>query len=137
MLFERLARWMARPKAGDDLGSRGEHLVARDLRRRGYKILEINWWCRRGEVDVICRTPDRRVLVFVEVKTRRNTDVDPEIQVNQRKRRQVAGAAKVFCRRFGDDLPPCRFDIAAVVWAEDETPVIRYHENAFAPMDMY
>ena len=133
MLFERLARWITRPRAGSDLGSRGEHLVARDLRRRGYEVLEVNWWCRRGEVDVICRTPDRRVLVFVEVKTRRDDTVDPEEQVNARKQRQVAGAAAVYCRRFGDALPPCRFDIAAVVWREGESPVIRHHEDAFAP----
>lgn len=57
--------------AKDDLGARGERLAERALVGRGYVILERNWRCTEGEIDLIAR--DGEELVFVEVKTRSST----------------------------------------------------------------
>ena len=48
-----------------ELGSRYEKLAARELAKRGYEILALNYRCRQGEVDIVCRQGG--VLVFVEV----------------------------------------------------------------------
>lgn len=50
------------------LGRLGEDLAVRYLQRSGYEVLERNWRCARGEIDVVVR--DASTLIFVEVKTR-------------------------------------------------------------------
>ncbi len=52
----------------DELGRRGERIAERALIGRGYRILDRNWRCREGEIDLVARDGD--ALVFVEVKTR-------------------------------------------------------------------
>ncbi len=55
----------------DELGRWGEAVAANALRNRGYTILEQNWRCRSGEIDLIAVDGD--CIVIVEVKTRRTT----------------------------------------------------------------
>lgn len=55
--------------AKDDLGRAGERRAARHLESLGYTILDRNWRCRAGEIDLVAATPTE--LVVVEVKTRR------------------------------------------------------------------
>jgi putative endonuclease len=52
------------------LGSWGESIAAKFLTRKGYIILERNFRCRLGEIDIIAL--DRKSIIFIEVKTRRN-----------------------------------------------------------------
>jgi putative endonuclease len=61
-----------RPPAGNRrTGQQGEELAANFLIARGYRILERNFRCKGGEVDIIARDPGDRSLVFTEVKARR------------------------------------------------------------------
>ena len=53
-----------------EIGAAGEALAARMLKDSGYQIIERNWRCRFGELDIICWDPQSTRLVFVEVKTR-------------------------------------------------------------------
>lgn len=53
-----------------ELGALGEQLAVDHLLGRGWAILERNWRCRYGELDVIATDPAARCVVFVEVKTR-------------------------------------------------------------------
>ena len=55
-----------------ELGRRGEQLAVDHLEARGMAVLERNWRCRLGEIDIVAR--DRGDLVFIEVKTRSNSD---------------------------------------------------------------
>jgi putative endonuclease len=55
-------------KAKDALGRRGEQLAAQYLERAGFRILDRNWRCAEGEIDIVAA--ERRVLVVCEVKTR-------------------------------------------------------------------
>ena len=57
--------------AKDGIGRYGERVAARHLTDAGLTILDRNWRCREGEVDVVAR--EGQVLVFVEVKTRSTT----------------------------------------------------------------
>src|SRR5687767_219854 len=111
------------------LGDRGENVAARYLRNRGYKILERNFRCGLGEIDIVAR--DGRTLVFVEVKTRTVDDPTPEDQVNPTKRHQLTKSARFYMSRFGVPQPPARFDVVAVVWPEGRDPLIRHTPHAF------
>src|SRR5690348_11604753 len=59
-------------RAKDMLGRHGEELAAEYLQRHGMRILDRNWRCRSGELDIVAL--DARVLVAAEVKTRRSLD---------------------------------------------------------------
>ena len=113
----------------DALGQRGENVAARFLRDLGYKILDRNFRCEVGEVDIIAR--DGKTLVFVEVKTRAYDDPTPEDQINQDKRHQLTKAAKYYLSRYGSPQPPARFDVVAIVWPTGRDPQIRHTPDAF------
>jgi putative endonuclease len=101
------------------LGAAGEAAVAERYRAAGYEVLERNWRCRDGEIDLILRR--RRVLVFCEVKTRRSGAFGtPAEAVDPAKRAQVRRVA----RRYLDQCPvrfrEIRFDVGAVTPASVE-----------------
>ena len=54
-----------------ELGLWGEDVAAAFLQARGYEILERNWRCRAGELDIVARSRERGAIVAIEVKTRR------------------------------------------------------------------
>jgi putative endonuclease len=128
-MFEFLTKWFTPAPPRDALGQRGENVAARFLRNQGYKIIERNFRCEVGEVDIIAR--DGRILVFTEVKTRAYDDPMPEDQVNQEKRHQLTKAAKFYLSRYGTPQPPARFDVVAIVWPTGRDPQIRHTPDAF------
>jgi putative endonuclease len=116
--------------AVDPLGQRGENVAARFLRNHGYKIIQRNFRCEVGELDIVAK--DGRTLVFVEVKTRADDDeATPETQVDRTKQHQLTKAAKFYLSRYGQPQPPARFDVVAVVWPDGKGPSIRHTPNAF------
>lgn len=116
-------------KKRDALGDRGENMAAKYLRNQGYKILERNFRCDMGEIDIVAR--DGKVLVFVEVKTRAYDDPTPEEQVNLAKQHQITKAGKFYLTRYGTPQPAARFDVVAIVWPQGRDPIIRHTPNAF------
>jgi len=128
-MFEWVSKWFRPDPPRDALGQRGENVAARYLRDQGYKILERNFRCDVGEVDIIAR--DGRTLVFTEVKTREMDDPTPEDQVNQIKQHQLTKAAKFYLSRYGTPQPPARFDVVAIVWPSGREPQIRHTPDAF------
>ncbi|MDN6486035.1 YraN family protein [Ancrocorticia populi] len=63
-----------------ELGAWGEEVAYRHLRARSIQILERNWRCRRGEIDLICYDPARGSIFACEVKTRRDHGRVPAIE---------------------------------------------------------
>ncbi|MFQ6111291.1 MAG: YraN family protein [Nitrospinota bacterium] len=99
------------------VGSRGEHLAERELKRCGYKIVERNFRCAVGEVDLVAW--DGEVLVFVEVKTRTRADfTTPQEAVDWKKRRKLAQACEHYLLKRGLKDVRCRFDVLAVLLPE-------------------
>ncbi|MFT3786449.1 MAG: YraN family protein [Tepidisphaeraceae bacterium] len=131
-----IARWLNKllgkssSTSIDPLGDRGENVAAKELRNKGYRIIQRNFECKYGEVDIIAR--HGRSLVFVEVKTRKDSDPEPEEQVNLDKQRQVAKVAEYYMTRFGTPPPPVRFDVISIIWPRNQNPIIRHIEDAFA-----
>jgi putative endonuclease len=112
-----------------DTGKRGEDLAAAFLMERGYRILERNWRCPVGEIDIIAR--DGNELVFVEVKSR-TSDLygTPETSVNARKQKKVASAALYYINEKSHHHRNARFDVVAVTFQEGP-PRIELTCNAF------
>ncbi|MDQ3855862.1 MAG: YraN family protein [Chloroflexota bacterium] len=97
------------------LGATGERLALEHLRAKGYELVESNWSCSSGELDLIVR--DGPVLVFVEVRTRRGVRAgSPEESVTAAKQaRLVALAERWLHEHCGDTEPPeCRIDVVGV-----------------------
>jgi len=128
-MFDWVSKWLKPQPERDALGQRGENVAARHLRNQGYRIIERNFRCEVGEVDIIAR--DGKTLVFVEVKTRTNDDPIPEENVNQIKRHQLTKAARFYLSRYGSPQPPARFDVVAIVWPTGREPQIRHTTDAF------
>ncbi|MGD0462417.1 MAG: YraN family protein [Tepidisphaeraceae bacterium] len=128
-MFEWLTKRFKPAAPRDALGQRGENVAAKHLRDQGYRIIERNFRCEVGEVDIIAR--DGKTLVFVEVKTRAYEDPMPEEQVNNLKRHQLTKAAKFYLSRYGTPQPPARFDVVAIVWPSGRDPQIRHTPDAF------
>ena len=96
-----------------ELGRLGEQLAAKHLKDQGYKLLEQNWRCPRGEIDLIFKAG--KVLVFTEVKTRQGRDFGtPEEGVTQAKARKLINLAQYYL--FEKDLEDIewRIDLVAV-----------------------
>jgi putative endonuclease len=89
-------------------GRRAEALGAAFLVARGFAIVERNFRCRRGEIDIIAR--DGEALVFVEVRLRARRDFGgAAASITPVKRARMAAAASFYLARLRR-TPPCRFD---------------------------
>jgi len=117
--------------AHNDLGHKGEDMAADYLQQEGYCILERNWMNNgRKELDIVATKDD--VIVFVEVKTRRQGSVTSPIDaVDARKQHRICLAADSFLKAFRVDLP-CRFDVVCVIY-NDKASRVEHVEDAFRP----
>ena len=100
-----------------EIGKLGESLVARWLQMRNYSILEHNWRCRWGEIDLIAQDRAEEAIAFVEVKTRspNNWDEAGLLAVNANKQQKIARTASLFLAQYPQLAElPCRFDVALV-----------------------
>ncbi|MDT4894926.1 MAG: putative endonuclease [Acidobacteriota bacterium] len=106
------------------LGQRGERLAAEHLERLGYALVASNFQLPVGrnlrgalvkaEIDLIAY--DATTLCFIEVKTRASDwFAAPEANVDLRKQRQIARAARVYRRMFGLVDAPYRYDVVSVI----------------------
>lgn len=113
-----------------DIGDHGESLAATYLANKGYLVLERNWRYKRAEVDLICKAG--KLLVFVEVKTRRSKKFgEPEEAVHDKKQQQLVQAAQEYIEQSGHE-GEIRFDIIAIELTGGRQQ-IRHFEDAFFP----
>ena len=91
----------------------GETEAARYLRGLGWEILETNWHCRYGEIDLIARQGDR--LIFVEVKARRSRSFGlPEEALTPAKRRRILRSSLTFLEERNLQTAPWQVDVIAI-----------------------
>jgi putative endonuclease len=92
-------------------GARAEELCARVMRGAGLRLLERNWRCRLGEIDLIAE--EGGVLVFAEVRLRRGWAFGGAGEsVTAAKRARLLAAARLYLSRRPE--APCRFDVFLV-----------------------
>ena len=112
------------------LGEQGEMAACRFLKTRGYEILEKNYKCKLGEIDVIARRQGR--LAFVEIKTRTSARFGtPQEAVDLRKQEKIFKVAQWYLKEKKILRSPIAFDIVAILWGEGQTPEIRLLADAF------
>ncbi len=97
-----------------ELGKKGEDLAVRFLKKRGYQIIQRNYTCKMGEMDVIAKEKD--TLVFVEVKTRTSaTFGPPQLSVHFSKQNQLSKVALHFLKEKNLNDIRARFDVVAIL----------------------
>lgn len=114
------------------VGDLGEKLAAEYLKKRGYRILETNFRCREGEIDIIAQ--DKDYLVFVEVRTRRGSEFGtPEESVTTAKKEKLTSVALAYLQTHRKSPPLQRFDVVAIeLDREGKSSRIELIENAIS-----
>ena len=109
------------------LGAKAEQAVKSYLEQQGMLVIEMNYRCRQGEVDVVAK--DGEYYVFIEVKYRNSLQYGlPQEAVDDRKQRRISKAAFYYLYSHGmGENTPVRFDVAAICREK-----ICYIKNAFA-----
>lgn len=108
-----------------ELGAHGEGLAAAAYRRSGYDVVDRNWRCGAGEIDLVCLKGP--TLVFCEVKTRSSARFGTgEEAVTVGKQRRVRRLAALWLREHRMHREHVRFDVASV--AGDQVSIV---EGAF------
>jgi putative endonuclease len=120
------------------LGQLGEQYAAAFLEQSGYLLVAANFTLPVGrnrrdaiinaELDLVAY--DGPTLCFIEVKTRASDwFATPEVNVDKRKRRQIARAARAYRQMFDIEDEPYRYDVVTVLLADDQKPRIEVLKN--------
>lgn len=101
------------------LGKRGEDEAVRYLENKGYKIIEINFQCRQGEIDII--GIDEDYIVFVEIKSRTSTEYGlPSEAVTDRKIKHMLEAIKYYLYKRNLENENIRIDVIEMYANKDK-----------------
>jgi putative endonuclease len=112
------------------LGAQGEVLAARYLESTGLVVLDRNWRCRFGELDLILT--DRSKLVVCEVKTRASAAFGtPAEAVTSAKASRIRRLATQWRQDHGVHRVEVRYDIVSVLWPPGEPPQVHHLKAAF------
>ncbi len=121
--------------AKDELGRRGEDVAVGVLERAGLVVLERNWRCAEGELDIVAtdRSEPGAVVIFCEVKTRSGDGYgSPFEAVTQGKRRKLRRLGLLWLSQpHIRGYPRMRFDVVGVLWRPGEEPTVEHRPEAF------
>lgn len=112
------------------LGQWGEEVALKYLKRKKYKVVNKGLRLLRGEIDVIAY--DKKILVFIEVKTRSSQKFGfPEESVTLSKQKQIKKLAQGYLTSHNIEDVECRFDVLSINLDENKNCFIRHIKNAF------
>jgi putative endonuclease len=116
--------------AKDDLGRRGENLAADHLIASGYRVLERNWRCPRGEIDIVAFKDGE--VVFVEVKTRTSVAYGHPLEaITVTKLARLRRLAGYWCQAHPDVRAAVRIDAIAIIAPTRGLVEIEHLERVF------
>ena len=118
------------------IGQKGEDIAVEFLKDKGFKIVERNYRCKLGEIDIIAKK--RNCYHFVEVKAKTVADfsreklVPPEMNVDYRKRNKLVKLSNFYMQRCGrgQTVVPYQIDVVGVEVGPGNKVVCRYHPVA-------
>jgi putative endonuclease len=111
-------------------GSSGEEVAREYLKKKGFKILDVNYHIRMGEIDIIAL--DHDTVVFVEVKSATKTHFgDPLSWIPPWKQQRIIRVSQAYMSRHHLYDSPARFDVVAI----DHTGRVNHVKDAFRPFD--
>jgi putative endonuclease len=114
---------------GLSLGKHGEDLAANYLKSRGYRIVQRNYRCPLGEIDLIA---ENKGLIFVEVKTRKSLRFgQPFEAVGLAKQEKLRKLASYYLKCSHKEDYPCRFDVISIFIDEKQKIHIEHIKDAF------
>lgn len=109
-------------------GKRSEIIAADYLKKQGYKILEVNYKNKIGEIDIIAKDGD--YIVFVEVKARASQKFGHPLEaIDEIKQQKIHNIASIYLMKNKKYNSPCRFDAISILGVEE--PEITHIKNAF------
>jgi len=112
------------------LGERGEDAAVAYLERIGFTIVERNWRCPTGEIDIIAL--DGETLVLCEVKTRKGIGKGtPEDAVTPAKQKRYKRLAAAYIQFAGVETVEIRFDVITLLVLAEDRALLRHHRAAF------
>lgn len=113
-----------------DTGILGEKLAGDYLKKNGYRIIETNYRCPHGEIDIIAR--QKKILVFIEVRTKKSLEFgSPEESITSIKKERIRATAFHYCQTHEDLTSLWRIDFIAIELDPDGKPSrIELLENA-------
>jgi len=114
------------------LGQTGEDIVAKKLKAQGFYILHRNYRKRYGEVDLVAGKKD--LLLFIEVKMRKNPRFELEYLITYAKQKKITMVAKEYIARYQHEEKTCRFDVALIEGTKDNHK-LTYIPNAFESVE--
>lgn len=112
-------------------GRDAENQAAKWLTSQGLALVERNFHCRQGEIDLIML--DRDTLVFTEVRWRKHQSYGGALaSVDHHKQRRLINAAQHFLARHPEHHHrPCRFDVLGMEPGSQQTVLYQWIQNAF------
>jgi putative endonuclease len=111
------------------IGKEGEKIAADFLKKNGYRIIDKNFRCPLGEIDIVAR--EKGAIVFVEVKTRKSSKLGyPEQAVGMRKQKKMSQLALWFLQKKKIIDTSARFDVVAITMLSSGNE-IKLFKNAF------
>ncbi|TFV63451.1 UNVERIFIED_ORG: YraN family protein [Bacillus sp. AZ43] len=114
----------------NELGARGEAIAVSYLTGRGFRVLDRNWRCRDGELDIVARDGD--ALVFCEVKTRRGVGYGHPVEaVTVVKQRRMRTLAHRWLAAHDEHAPDLRFDVVGVLVRSSGPALVTHLPAAF------
>lgn len=130
MAARSLTRLLGRLSGVAERGAAGEALACRHLEAQGLVVVERNYKCRSGEIDIVARDGD--ATVFVEVKERHGATHGAGYEaVTRGKRQRIIRAARLYAAAHGVSEDPLRFDVVSIDWEGGDTPRVRHDRGAF------
>lgn len=112
-------------------GEQAEKLAREFLLKTGYKILDVNYKTKFGEIDIISYDKKEKSVVFVEVRYRENFNFGlPQETVNYYKQQKIIKSALVYIKQSNKKFNNYRFDIISISSSNN----IEHIKNAFVPM---
>ena len=116
-------------KAKITTGNKGEKIAADFLKKNGYRIIDKNFRCPLGEIDIVAR--EKSTIVFVEVKTRKSSELGyPEQAVGIKKQKKMSRLALWFMQKKKIIDAGARFDVVAITMLSSGNE-IKLFKNAF------
>lgn len=116
------------------LGDQGEILACNYLRQAGYEILEKNFRCKVGEIDVVAKRKGK--ISFVEIKTRTSAAFGyPQEAVDKNKQKKLLKLAAWYLKKRKIADHSIVFDVIAICWEKGKEPTIRLIKDAFEKKD--
>jgi len=117
------------PNSRQKFGEKSESIAASYLKKQGYKIIELNYRTKLGEIDIIAK--EKGAIAFIEVKARRSGQFgNPKWAVTPKKQRKISMVALQYLKTTGQSNVKARFDVVSIISSNDN-PSIEIVKNAF------